>query len=367
MKRNLIYILIILNTLVANTQTTANRDYKTIDWEQEGEIGKLTQKAISFENLDSTVIFCNKVLVLSKIKKDTSLMASALKTLGDGHYHAGNYVLARESASNLLDLVAGTELVNFKSRAYKILGNTAKRLRQRDLAHTYYERAMEYAISRTDSMAISLNIGTLYLQDRMRNVDLARPFLEQALAHFKTDTLNTPPYYFMASYNGLAWSANDYETGLKYLDSMAHYADRLNSGRKGIYKAMTNNQISGMHYRFKRNDLAIKGYKKSLEMSKDACYGDNIGAICRNLAEIYYSKLQDQTTALKYLDSLEYFSKKYDFKLDSQSQSDTIRYIVYAKTGNYKKAYQIAKQRADFLNEQNKDEYGLSYVEYGRM
>ena len=46
-------------------------------------------------------------------------MASALKTLGDGHYHAGNYVLARESASNLLDLVAGTELVNFKSRAYK--------------------------------------------------------------------------------------------------------------------------------------------------------------------------------------------------------------------------------------------------------
>lgn len=311
------------------------------------------EKALKTENLDSILVYSNKVLAYSK--KD-SISAYAYYNLAYVSFRQNKF---EESNMYLDTCISFFKKENNKSYVYKsysLKGTIAELNQSYNNAISYYENALQFASSEKELYAIKYNLSIIYT--KTKQYAIAKDYLQEIIEFNYKNPRAINGMVICYTYMGLTYVVPTFVEKLEASNKAILEAKKMNN-QGVIAEALANR---GTVY------LDEKKYFKSLQdflqSNKIAKQLNNINLSNRNyliIAELY-NKIDAYRLSNTYLDSIT--TSKNDIVLITKL--DSLYYSNYFNLEEYKKSISYLKNYTDFLVKNKDSISNAKYAEYGK-
>lgn len=356
------FIFSIVFTLFFSTQLLVSQE-KKVD-----TILGLIEKAELFysKNLDSSIAIGNKALKLSLLRKDSVSIANSYRLLAIANFYKQNYDLSEKSALNSLEFGNLEETLGFKLQCYQILAGVERRQGDFNKSLFYYKKTLELNEDPIREAGIMVDMGTLYIENGEKNLDVAKLILKEALTIYSKNPDKIKAFQYVLVYDGLSKVSQGFEESLGYSKKSIAYAKNITSGRKNIFLARSYSSIAFIYSKYGFYNEAIYNFNKVLLIAKKIQQGDILTSTYKDLAFVCYkNKYYDK--ALRYLDSIVINQKIIKTENFYDGRIDSLRFSIYSKLKKIKEANVYAKKTIVYLDSVNKEKNKEAYLEFGRI
>jgi len=288
-----------------------NVDYKT----EIGSISCLTEAYLRVKQYDSSDMFVEKGLLLSRENKDTLSMMEFLTNIGWAYFSKGNFHKAIASFSESLEMLRvytenhpnspGINVMNYA----KLLNNKATvffKMAYYDSALFYFKKSLEYRQKN--------NAGLEYIAPTLQNIG--------GVCYENKNYTGAGEYFTRA-----------YEMFVELADTAKMASNLSNLGM--TYKALGDTMI------------AIGNYEKALSLYQNANLVSGQINVLNNLGSVYLQKKL-------YKKAYQTIKQAIDLNKNERYKSALAASLqnmgsYYVKTGNYPEAINMAKKSLDLL------------------
>ncbi|MDQ3046449.1 MAG: tetratricopeptide repeat protein [Bacteroidota bacterium] len=315
-------------------------------------LNNLARAVVSYP--DSSFIYANQGLTLSRKIGYAKGTAKALGNIGEVYNAKGNYNLALK---HLYDAYHTYEKLGEKKSMNSIMnsiGNTHLGNRDYQRALTAFTRCKEIATAEDDSKALALSyfgIGNIY--NEMGNRDSAMPYLTKSLKMFSEEKFTYAEAMTFTLMGQIEMEDKNFGSSLTYLNKAMDLFKQLEQ----LYgMGVTYHSIGQTYYKMGDKKKALENYLLAYEAHLKRNAYDNLKETCSSIS-IVYKDLGDYKNALTFNEKYRIYndsvfneqSRKQLLEVETQYQTEKKEKEIQIKSLALEKSNQEVKNRTTFL------------------
>lgn len=316
------------------------------------------EKANKAVNLDSILVYSNKVLAYSK--KD-SIAAHAYYNLAYVNFKQNKYAVATTNLKTCIPIFKKVNNQRYVYRSYSLQGTIAEVSNNYDLAISNYDKAQKYATTDEELYAIKHNLSIIYT--KTNQFDIANAYIQDILKFNSSnpDVINS--FIICYVYMGLTYTAPTYKEKMEASNKAVALAKTLKN-EEVIAETLLNR--GGLYVNEKKFSKALSDFTESNRMAKQINATNLVTRNYINIAELY-NKTKAFKLSNSYMDSIAvYNSLSIDNDMVNKARLDTLYYSNYLNLKQYKKAIIHLKNYNTYLVSTKDSIMNSKYAEYGK-
>ena len=316
------------------------------------------EKANKAVNLDSILVYSNKVLAYSK---NDSIAAHAYYNLAYVNFKQNKYAVATTYLKTCIPIFKKVNNQRYVYRSYSLQGTIAEVSNNYDLAISNYDKAQKYATTDEELYAIKHNLSIIYT--KTNQFDIANAYIQDILKFNSSnpDVINS--FIICYVYMGLTYTAPTYKEKMEASNKAVALAKTLKN-EEVIAETLVNR--GGLYVNEKKFSKALSDFTESNRMAKQINATNLITRNYINIAELY-NKTKAFKLSNSYMDSIAvYNSLSIDNDMVNKASLDTLYYSNYYNLKQYKKALIHLKNYNTYLVSTKDSIINSKYAEYGK-
>lgn len=316
------------------------------------------EKANKAVNLDSILVYSNKVLAYSK---NDSIAAHAYYNLAYVNFKQNKYAVATTNLKTCIPIFKKVNNQRYVYRSYSLQGTIAEVSNNYDLAISNYDKAQKYATTDEELYAIKHNLSIIYT--KTNQFDIANAYIQDILKFNSSnpDVINS--FIICYVYMGLTYTAPTYKEKMEASNKAVALAKTLKN-EEVIAETLLNR--GGLYVNEKKFSKALSDFTESNRMAKQINATNLVTRNYINIAELY-NKTKAFKLSNSYMDSIDvYNSLSIDNDMVNKASLDTLYYSNYLNLKQYKKAIIHLKNYNTYLVSTKDSIINSKYVEYGK-
>ena len=316
------------------------------------------EKANKAVNLDSILVYSNKVLAYSK---NDSIAAHAYYNLAYVNFKQNKYAVATTYLKTCIPIFKKVNNQRYVYRSYSLQGTIAEVSNNYDLAISNYDKAQKYATTDEELYAIKHNLSIIYT--KTNQFDIANAYIQDILKFNSSnpDVINS--FIICYVYMGLTYTAPTYKEKMEASNKAVALAKTLKN-EEVIAETLLNR--GGLYVNEKKFSKALSDFTESNRMAKQINATNLVTRNYINIAELY-NKTKAFKLSNSYIDSIAvYNSLSIDNDLVKKARLDTLYYSNYLNLKQYKKAIIHLKNYNTYLVSTKDSIINSKYAEYGK-
>ena len=316
------------------------------------------EKANKAVNLDSILVYSNKVLAYSK---NDSIAAHAYYNLAYVNFKQNKYATATTYLKTCIPIFKKVNNQRYVYRSYSLQGTIAEVSNNYDLAISNYDKAQKYATTDEELYAIKHNLSIIYT--KTNQFDIANAYIQDILKFNSSnpDVINS--FIICYVYMGLTYTAPTYKEKMEASNKAVALAKTLKN-EEVIAETLVNR--GGLYVNEKKFSKALSDFTESNRMAKQINATNLVTRNYINIAELY-NKTKAFKLSNSYIDSIAvYNSLSIDNDMVNKARLDTLYYSNYLNLKQYKKAIIHLKNYNTYLVSTKDSIINSKYAEYGK-
>lgn len=316
------------------------------------------EKANKAVNLDSILVYSNKVLAYSK---NDSIAAHAYYNLAYVNFKQNKYATATTNLKTCIPIFKKVNNQRYVYRSYSLQGTIAEVSNNYDLAISNYDKAQKYATTVEELYAIKHNLSIIYT--KTNQFDIANAYIQDILKFNSSnpDVINS--FIICYVYMGLTYTAPTYKEKMEASNKAVALAKTLKN-EEVIAETLVNR--GGLYVNEKKFSKALSDFTESNRMAKQINATNLVTRNYINIAELY-NKTKAFKLSNSYMDSIAvYNSLSIDNDMVNKARLDTLYYSNYLNLKQYKKAIIHLKNYNTYLVSTKDSIINSKYAEYGK-
>ena len=316
------------------------------------------EKANKAVNLDSILVYSNKVLAYSK---NDSIAAHAYYNLAYVNFKQNKYAVATTNLKTCIPIFKKVNNQRYVYRSYSLQGTIAEVSNNYDLAISNYDKAQKYATTDEELYAIKHNLSIIYT--KTNQFDIANAYIQDILKFNSSnpDVINS--FIICYVYMGLTYTAPTYKEKMEASNKAVALAKTLKN-EEVIAETLLNR--GGLYVNEKKFSKALSDFTESNRMAKQINATNLVTRNYINIAELY-NKTKAFKLSNSYMDSIAvYNSLSIDNDMVNKASLDTLYYSNYLNLKQYKKAIIHLKNYNTYLVSTKDSIINSKYAEYGK-
>jgi len=315
------------------------------------------EKANKAVNLDSILVYSNKVLACSK--KD-SISAYAYYNLAYVSFRQNKFEESNTYLDTCISIFKKENNKSYVYKSYSLKGTIAELNQLYSEAISYYEYALQFASSNEELYAIKYNLSIIYT--KTKQYAIAKDYLQEIIEFNYKNPGAINGIVICYAYMGLTYVVPTFKEKLEASNKAMLEAKRINN-QEIIAETIANRGT--VYLDEKKYFKSLQDFLQSNEIAKQL---NNTNLAIRNYLNI--AELYNKTDAFRlsnaYLDSIATNSMSFGSDKTNKTRLDSLYYSNYLNLKEYKKSISYLKNYTDFLVKNKDSISNAKYAEYGK-